>query len=153
MISSIEKPRCLFGPSTGDCCGLTAAGWQCCVGGGEGLWERSSRELSATWLVEDTSWQPSRCSRWCLLASLCVIKWVFKLDLWLKLLLQTGHLCGDSSMCRILWTAKVRDWQKPLPHSVHLNGFSFEWIYLKKNKIVISFCAQMLWEHKHFQCK
>lgn len=66
--------------------------------------------------------------------SVCVSKWVFKLERWLKLRAQTGHLCGDSSMWRILWTANVRDWQKPLPHSPHLNGFSFEWIYLEMKK-------------------
>lgn len=139
MISSIEKPRVLLGPSTGDwwTTGLTG-GW-CCwgIGGGVGFCDRSNRELS-DWLVDDTSWQPSRCSRWCLLASLCVSKCVFRLDLWLKLLLQTGHLCGDSSMCRILWTAKVLDWQNPFPHSVHLKGFSFEWIYLERRETKLS---------------
>lgn len=135
-MSSIEKPNVLFGPSTGDCCGLTS-GWcwyACAMGGGEGLFERSKRELSATWLVEETSWHPSRWSRWCLFASLCVNRWVFKFDLWLKLLLHTGHLWGDSSICKILCTARVLDWQNPFPHSVHLNGFSFEWIYLKKKE-------------------
>lgn len=129
MISSIEKPRVRFGDSTGDWWGETRG----CMGagGGEGLCERSSRELS-DWLVDETSWQPSRCSRWCLFASLCVNRWVFRFDLWLKLLLQTGHLCGDSSMWRILCTANVLDWQNPFPHSVHLKGFSFEWIYLEK---------------------
>lgn len=65
------------------------------------------------------------------LISVCVNRWVFKFDRWLKLRLQTGHLCGDSSMWRILWTARVRDWQKPLPHSRHLKGFSFEWMNLR----------------------
>lgn len=69
-------------------------------------------------------------AQWYGLMSVWVSKCVFKLDLWLKLRLQTGHLCGDSSMCRILWTARVRDWQNPLPHSRHLKGFSFEWMYL-----------------------
>lgn len=68
------------------------------------------------------------------LISVWVNRCVFRLDRWLKDLLQTGHLCGDSSMCRILWTAKVRDWQKPLPHSVHLKGFSLLWMYLKQIK-------------------
>jgi len=72
--------------------------------------------------------------QWYGLISVWVNRWVFKLERWLKLRLQTGHLCGDSSMCRILWTANVLDWQNPLPHSVHLNGFSFEWIYLLENK-------------------
>lgn len=130
-MSSIENPNVLLGASTGDWWGLAKI-WCCCGGGGDGLCERSSRELSGTWLVDETSWHPSRWSKWCLLTSLCVSRWVFRFDLWLKLLLQTGHLWGDSSMCRILWTAKVRDWQKPFPHSVHLNGFSFEWIYLEK---------------------
>lgn len=70
--------------------------------------------------------------QWYGLMSVWVKRWVFRLDRWLKLRWQTGHLCGDSSMCRILWTASVRDWQKPLPHSRHLNGFSFEWMYLRK---------------------
>ena len=61
--------------------------------------------------------------------SVCVKRWVLRFDLWLKLLRQIGHLCGDSSMCRILCTARVLDWQKPLPHSTHLKGFSFEWMY------------------------
>lgn len=65
--------------------------------------------------------------------SVCVSKWVFRFDRWLKLRLQTGHLWGDSSRWRILWTASVRDWQNPFPHSVHLNGFSFEWMYLRRN--------------------
>lgn len=134
-MSSIEKPNVFLGPSTGDWCGLMR-GWFC-GSGGEGLCERSSNELSG-WLVEETSWQLSRCSKWCLLASLCVNRWVFKLDLWLKLLLQTGHLCGDSSICKILCTAKVRDWQNPLPHSVHLNGFSFECMYLENGKTTLS---------------
>lgn len=128
-MSSMEKPRGLLGPSTGDWCGLTR-GWTCCGRGGEGLCERSKRELS-DWLVDETSWQPSKCSKWCLFASLCVSRCVFKLDLWLKLLLQTGHLWGDSSICKILCTASVRDWQNPFPHSVHLNGFSFECMYLE----------------------
>lgn len=64
--------------------------------------------------------------------SLWVSMWVFRFDLWLKDLLQTGHLWGDSSMCKILCTAKVLDWQKPLPHSLHLNGFSLLWMYLEK---------------------
>lgn len=73
-------------------------------------------------------------AQWYGLMSVWVSRWVFKLDRWLKLRLQTGHLCGDSSMCRILWTAKVRDWQNPLPHSRHLNGFSLEWMYLMKRR-------------------
>lgn len=51
--------------------------------------------------------------------SVWVRRWVLRFDLWLKLLLQIGHLWGDSSICRILWTAKVLDWQKPFPHSPH----------------------------------
>lgn len=70
------------------------------------------------------------CEQWYGLMSVCVSKCVFKFDRWLKLRLQTGHLCGDSSRWRILWTANVRDWQNPLPHSKHLKGFSFEWMYL-----------------------
>lgn len=66
--------------------------------------------------------------------SVCVRRWVFRLLRWLKLLAQTGHLCGDSSMCRILWTARVRLWQKPLPHSAHLKGFSLLWMYLRTSK-------------------
>ena len=65
--------------------------------------------------------------------SVDVFEWicmcVFRLARWLKLRLQTGHLCGDSSKCVTLWTAKVRDWQKPLPQSLHLKGFSLEWMY------------------------
>lgn len=68
--------------------------------------------------------------QWYGLISVCVNRWVFRFERWLKLRLHTGHLCGDSSKCNILCTASVRDWQNPLPHSVHLNGFSFEWIYL-----------------------
>lgn len=145
MISSMENPSVFLGASTGELCGLGmgGCGWE--TGGGEGLCDKSNNELSATWLVEETSWQPSRWSKWCLLTSLWVNKWVFKFDLWLKLLLQTGHLCGDSSMCRILWTASVLDWQKPFPHSVHLNGFSFEWIYLEKKKITISLKFNFHW--------
>lgn len=60
------------------------------------------------------------------LMSVWVSRCVFRLERWLKLRLQTGHLCGDSSKCRILCTARVRDWQNPFPHSPHLNGFSFE---------------------------
>lgn len=66
--------------------------------------------------------------------SVCVSRWVFKLDLWLNDLEQTGHLWGDSSRCRILCTASVLDWQKPLPHSPHLKGFSLLWMYLKQKK-------------------
>ena len=61
--------------------------------------------------------------------SLWVWRWVLRLDLWLKLRWQMGHLWGASSKWRILWTAKVRFWQKPFPQSSHLNGFSFEWMY------------------------
>lgn len=136
-MSSIENPRVRLGASTGDWWELRR-GWSCWgTGGGEGLWDRSNKELS-DWLVEETSWQPSRCSRWCLFASLCVNKWVFKFDLWLKLLLHTGHLWGDSSMCKILCTAKVLDWQNPFPHSVHLNGFSLECMYLERMKINVN---------------
>lgn len=133
MMSSMEKPRGLLGPSTGDWWGLTS-GWTCCGWGGKGLCERSSREFSDWLLVDETSWQPSKCSKWCLLASLCVSRCVFKLDLWLKLLLHTGHLWGDSSICKILWTANVLDWQNPFPHSVHLKGFSFECMYLENGE-------------------
>lgn len=68
--------------------------------------------------------------QWYGLMSVWVSRWVLRLERWLKLREQTGHLWGDSSMCRILCTAKVRDWQNPFPHSPHLNGFSFEWMYL-----------------------
>lgn len=68
--------------------------------------------------------------------SVWVIMWVLRLDLWLKALLQIGHLWGDSSICRILCTASVRDWQKPLPHSEHLNGFSLLCIYLERQTIL-----------------
>lgn len=64
--------------------------------------------------------------------SVCVSKWVFRLERWLKERLHTGHLWGDSSMWRILCTARVRDWQKPLPHSPHLKGFSLLWMYLEQ---------------------
>nr|CAI5849546.1 unnamed protein product [Callosobruchus analis] len=46
------------------------------------------------------------------LISVWVSRWVFRLERWLKDLLHTGHLCGDSSIWRILWTAKVRSVQK-----------------------------------------
>lgn len=131
-MSSIEKPRVRLGPSTGHWWGLTRGSIDC-DNIGEGLCERSNKELS-DWLVEETSWQPSKCSKWCLFASLWVKRCVFKFDLWLKLLLQTGHLWGDSSMCKILCTASVLDWQNPFPHSVHLKGFSFECMYLKNRK-------------------
>lgn len=41
--------------------------------------------------------------------SVCVNRWVFRFERWLKLRLHTGHLCGDSSICKILCTASVRD--------------------------------------------
>lgn len=126
IISSIENPRLLFGSA--GFVGLMSCDGTVAVG----LFERSNNDISGIWLVDETSWHPSKCSRWCLFASAWVDRWVFRLDLWLKLLLQTGHLWGDSSMCRILWTANVLDWQNPLPHSEHLNGFSLEWMYLEK---------------------
>lgn len=73
-------------------------------------------------------------NNWRGLTSVCVSRWVFKLDLWLKHRWQMGHRWGDSSMWRIRWTAKVLDWQNPLPHSLHLKGFSFEWMYLWSRK-------------------
>ena len=71
---------------------------------------------------------------WRGLMSVCVNKWVFKLDRWLKQRWQMGHRWGDSSMCKIRCTANVRDWQNPLPHSLHLKGFSLEWMYLWSRK-------------------
>ena len=64
------------------------------------------------------------------LTSVWVSKWVLRLDLWLKVRWQMGHLWGESSMCKIRCTARVRDWQNPLPHSLHLKGFSSEWIFM-----------------------
>lgn len=89
------------------------------------LWRRRSQFRRKTF-PQDPQWYG--------LMSVWVSKCVFRLDLWLKLRLQTGHLCGDSSMWRILWTARVRDWQNPFPHSRHLKGFSFEWMYLEKEE-------------------
>lgn len=77
-------------------------------------------------------------AQWYGLMSVCVKRWVFRFDRWLKLRLQTGHLCGDSSMCRILCTASVLDWQNPFPHSRHLKGFSFEWIYLESQNTEVT---------------
>lgn len=70
----------------------------------------------------------------CLIGVLCMSRWAFRLDRWLKVLLHTLHLCGGSSLCMILCTAKVLAWQNPLPQILHLKGFSFEWIYLKQKR-------------------
>lgn len=102
------------------------------------LWRRRS-QLRRNTFPQATQWYG--------LISVWVKRCVFRFDRWLKLRLQTGHLCGDSSMCRILCTAKVRDWQNPFPHSRHLKGFSLEWIYLgtkNKHKFLLEFLSNMI---------
>ena len=39
---------------------------------------------------------------------------------------------GRSGLCAARWTIRVRAWQKPLPHVSQRNGFSFEWMYLRR---------------------
>lgn len=123
MISAIVKPSLLCCCGGGGGGGGGSSGGGCCWTVGDWALRSSAGRTVATVLL---------CKH--IPGCVCVRRCVFRFDLWLKLRLHTGHLCGDSSKCRTLWTASVLDWQNPLPHSPHLNGFSFEWIYLKQDK-------------------